>query len=119
MKAQGTWDDVVVVVASEFGRTLASNGQGTDHGWGGVAYAAGGDIDGGKVLGRYPADITDDGPLTLSNGRLIPSTPWEGLWLGIAQWFTGETAASTLAAVLPNLANFGDDQRITRADLFK
>lgn len=36
MKAQGIWDDVVFVMASDFGRTLGSNaGSGTDHAWGG------------------------------------------------------------------------------------
>jgi cullin-associated NEDD8-dissociated protein 1 len=118
MKAQGTWDDVVVVVASEFGRTLASNGQGTDHGWGGVAYVLGGAVRGGVVHGRFPDDLTDAGPLTLSNGRLIPTTPWEGLWLGVASWFGVHD--DDLDAVLPNLANFPDDaQRITEAELFK
>merc|ERR1711998_13118 len=33
MKAQGAWEDVTVIVMSEFGRTLSSNGRGTDHGW--------------------------------------------------------------------------------------
>ena len=32
MKAQGRWDDLVLVSASEFGRTITSNGAGTDHG---------------------------------------------------------------------------------------
>ena len=36
IKAMGLWNDVVLVCASEFGRTLTSNsGSGTDHGWGG------------------------------------------------------------------------------------
>ena len=38
MKAQGVWDKVAVVVVSEFGRTLFSNGQGTDHAWGGTRF---------------------------------------------------------------------------------
>ena len=32
MKAQGIWDNITVVVGSEFGRTIDSNGGGTDHG---------------------------------------------------------------------------------------
>ena len=32
MKAHGRWDDIVIVSASEFGRTMTSNGKGTDHG---------------------------------------------------------------------------------------
>ena len=31
MKLQGIWEDVTIVSASEFGRTLTSNGAGTDH----------------------------------------------------------------------------------------
>ena len=34
MISQGQWDNVLVVQASEFGRSLTSNGKGTDHGWG-------------------------------------------------------------------------------------
>ena len=33
MRAQGVWQHVTLLSASEFGRTLVSNGQGTDHGW--------------------------------------------------------------------------------------
>ena len=42
MVAQGIWDDVAVVCVSDFGRTLTPNGQGTDHGWGGNYFVAGG-----------------------------------------------------------------------------
>ena len=36
MKAQGIWDDVVMVTMSDFGRKLTPNGRGTDHAWGGI-----------------------------------------------------------------------------------
>lgn len=49
MKLQGMWNNVTVVVVSEFGRTLTSNGQGTDHSWGGNAMVLGGDVRGGQV----------------------------------------------------------------------
>ena len=35
LKAQGAWDDTILLTASDFGRTYASNGAGTDHAWGG------------------------------------------------------------------------------------
>ena len=36
MKRQGIWEDVVIVMGSEFGRSIPTNsGGGTDHGWGG------------------------------------------------------------------------------------
>jgi uncharacterized protein (DUF1501 family) len=47
------WNDTVVVVISEFGRTFRENGdKGTDHGHGGAFWVLGGGIRGGQVLGR-------------------------------------------------------------------
>ena len=48
------WDDTVVVVQSEFARTLTSNGAGTDHAWGGNTLVLGGSVKGGRILGSYP-----------------------------------------------------------------
>ncbi|HZK92053.1 MAG TPA: DUF1501 domain-containing protein [Stellaceae bacterium] len=56
--AQGlgpVWNDTVVVVISEFGRTVHENGNtGTDHGHGNVMWLAGGSVNGGKVYGVWP-----------------------------------------------------------------
>jgi len=47
------WRDTVVVVVSEFGRTVRENGnQGTDHGHGTVMWILGGGIAGGRVVGE-------------------------------------------------------------------
>jgi len=49
------WQNTVVVVASEFGRTAAENGNyGTDHGTGGLAMVAGGAVSGGQIAGDWP-----------------------------------------------------------------
>jgi len=49
------WQKTQVLVVSEFGRTAAENGSGgTDHGVGGLAMFAGGNINGGRVLGKWP-----------------------------------------------------------------
>jgi uncharacterized protein (DUF1501 family) len=49
----GDWKDTVVVVISEFGRTLRENGnRGTDHGHGTVYWVLGGGIHGGRVAGE-------------------------------------------------------------------
>jgi uncharacterized protein (DUF1501 family) len=49
------WNDTVVVVISEFGRTMRENGnRGTDHGHGNVIWIAGGRVNGGKVYGDWP-----------------------------------------------------------------
>lgn len=50
-----TWRNVVVVIATEFGRTVAPNGaNGTDHGTGAAAFLAGGAVAGGRVLADWP-----------------------------------------------------------------
>ena len=50
-----TWDQTVVVVATEFGRTAAVNGTaGTDHGTGSAALLAGGALQGGRVIADWP-----------------------------------------------------------------
>ncbi len=49
------WAGTVVLALTEFGRTVRANGtKGTDHGTGTVAFAAGGAIVGGRVLGDWP-----------------------------------------------------------------
>ena len=53
--ANDTWTRTVVVVASEFGRTVEMNGtRGTDHGNGGAVFVLGGAVKGGRVLGDWP-----------------------------------------------------------------
>jgi len=107
LKAQGVWDHVAIVALSDFGRTLTPNARGTDHGWGGNMFVVGGGIKGGQVLGAFPSTFaeSDDG-LVLSKGRMIPTTPWEGLWHAIGEW-VGVGAAELNDAILPNSANFG------------
>ena len=49
------WRDTVVVVVSEFGRTVRENGNGgTDHGHGNVIWVLGGAINGGRIYGDWP-----------------------------------------------------------------
>ncbi len=51
-----TWDNTIVIVVSEFGRTFRENGDhGTDHGHGSVYWVLGGGIRGGRIAGRQVA----------------------------------------------------------------
>jgi uncharacterized protein (DUF1501 family) len=48
-------EDIVIVTMSEFGRTVAENGNaGTDHGHGSMMMVIGGPVQGGKVYGKWP-----------------------------------------------------------------
>jgi len=50
-----TWDKTVILVATEFGRTVAANGTGgTDHGTGAVAMLIGGAVQGGRIVADWP-----------------------------------------------------------------
>lgn len=67
-----TWRNTVVVVATEFGRTVAVNGtRGTDHGTGAAAFLLGGAVQGGRMLADWPGLAPD----ALFEGRdLRPTT---------------------------------------------
>jgi uncharacterized protein (DUF1501 family) len=64
-------DDTVVIVMSEFGRTVRQNGtQGTDHGHGNVMWLMGGGVRGGRVHGEWPGLETN----ALHEGRDLAVT---------------------------------------------
>ena len=73
-----TWNNTVVAVVTEFGRTAAVNGtQGTDHGTGGVAFLLGGAVNGGRIHGQWPGLAEGN----LYQGRdLLPTTDMRSLF---------------------------------------
>eukprot|EP00957_Ditylum_brightwellii_P104792 7987643-Ditylum_brightwellii.AAC.2 len=118
MKVQGIWENVVIIMGSDFGRSIGPNSNGgTDHGWGGNYFVIGGSVNGGKILGQYPEHLSKLSDHWLSRGRMIPTTPWESTWHGVAQWM-GIQSDEDLAAVLPNKDNFRKCDMFTDQDLF-
>ncbi len=100
----GLQNDVVSFTASDFSRTLRSNGRGTDHAWGANAMVFGGKVDGGKIFGTYP-DLTLDGPNDVGRGgRLLPSTSADLYFAELLRWFG--VSSGNMSYVLPNVANF-------------
>lgn len=100
----GEWDNVVVFTASDFGRTVIDNGNGTDHGWGGHHFVAGGSVQGKRLYGDVPfADVGSES-YTRSRGRLIPGTSVEQYAATMGSWFGLNSAE--LRTALPNLNNF-------------
>lgn len=102
----GLQNEVISFTCSDFGRTLRSNGRGTDHAWGGNAMVFGGKVDGGKIFGGYP-NLTLDGPDDVGRGgRLLPSTSADEYFAELLRWFG--VVSGNMSHVLPNIANFWD-----------
>jgi uncharacterized protein (DUF1501 family) len=100
-------DKVVTFTASDFGRTLRSNGRGTDHAWGGNHIMLGGPVIGQRLYGTYPEVLRlGDGLDVGSNGRLLPTTAVDEYMAELALWFGVQP--NELATVLPNIGNFYD-----------
>jgi len=110
VRAQGLFESVTLVSSSDFGRTLSSNGAGTDHGWAGNHFVLGGSLNGGKIYGDFPASLLPDNEQDVGRGRLIPKYPWESVLLPIAEWMGVESAQHT--QVFPNIANFNMSSHI-------
>lgn len=104
MQELGLGSDVTLFTASDFGRTLAINGDGTDHGWGSHHFVIGEAVQGGRIYGDIPPyDFGHDHDA--GNGRLIPTTSVEQFAEPLGRWFGLNN--SEIAAALPNLSNFG------------
>jgi uncharacterized protein (DUF1501 family) len=108
IKADGLWDNVTIVVLSEFARTITpNNNAGSDHAWGGNYFMMGGSVKGGRIVGEFPNDFTKDSPLNGSGNtrvRFIPTTSWDSVWHGVIQWL-GVEEDDDLKYCLPNKDN--------------
>ena len=103
MDELGLADSVTTFTASDFGRTLTSNGDGTDHGWGGHQMVMGGAVNGANLYGKMPElalNSNDD----FGDGRMIPTTSSEEYGAKLARWFG--LSDSEIAEVFPTLSRF-------------
>jgi uncharacterized protein (DUF1501 family) len=103
MKELGVGNDVTTFTASDFGRTLAANGDGTDHGWGSHHIVVGGAVQGQRIYGDVPPAEFGHSQ-DADSGRLIPTISVEQYAEPMGRWFG--LSDSDLAAALPNLGNF-------------
>ena len=107
-------NDVTLFSASEFGRTLNSNGDGSDHAWGSLQFAVGGAVNGG-MYGRYP-EVVLNNSLTgstsvnatqgecFSRGQFLPTTAVDQFAATLARWMG--VSDSDLPTIFPNIDNF-------------
>ncbi|MBP8309592.1 MAG: DUF1501 domain-containing protein [Burkholderiaceae bacterium] len=106
----GLADKVTSFTTSDFGRTLSSNGDGSDHGWGGHHLIVGGAVKGKAFYGTPPpVSITDTSSPNdqwhVGQGRLLPSTAVDQYAATLARWFG--VSDTEMAGVLPNIGHFG------------
>ncbi|MFT3857463.1 MAG: DUF1501 domain-containing protein [Aquabacterium sp.] len=112
---------VTTFTASEFGRSLVNNGDGTDHGWGNHHFVIGGGVKGTEIYGRFPEFRAFDGSggffsdQMLQGGVLIPEISVDqmvytlGKWMGVAE---ADLAGTTPGkGICPNIGNFPTAER--------
>ncbi|HLO94733.1 MAG TPA: DUF1501 domain-containing protein [Burkholderiaceae bacterium] len=99
----GVANAVTTFTASDFGRTLSSNGDGSDHGWGSHHFVMGGAVQGGRFWGQLPS-VSVNGPDDVGQGRLLPTTSVDQLGATLATWMG--VSAADLPTVLPQIGNY-------------
>ncbi len=77
----------------------------------------GGAVDGGKIHGSYPSDLSENSGLNVGRGRLIPEFPWEAQWNPIAQWL-GIEGENELNHALPNRNSFPSSMLLQKENVF-
>jgi uncharacterized protein (DUF1501 family) len=107
----GVANQVTSFTASDFGRTLTSNGDGSDHGWGNHHFVVGGAVKGKSFYGYAPpmsvgsTAIADD-QWHVGQGRLLPTTSVDQYAATMATWFG--VLDTELTKVVPDIVNFNN-----------
>jgi len=99
----GVADRVTTFTASDFGRTLTSNANGSDHGWGSMHFVMGGAVNGRAYYGTPPM-LANNGPDDVGQGRLLPALSVDQYGATMASWFG--VSAGNMPTVLPNINNY-------------
>ena len=99
----GVGQQVTTFTASDFGRTMTSNGDGSDHGWGSHHFVMGGAVKGGAFYGSAPSALLK-GPEDVGQGRLLPTTSVDQYAATMARWFG--VADSEMTQIAPNIGYF-------------
>jgi uncharacterized protein (DUF1501 family) len=104
----GVQNQVTAFTASDFGRSLVGNNDGSDHGWGSMHFMVGGAVLGQSYYGIAPV-VASNGADDVGEGRLLPTTSVDqyaatlGKWMGVTD--------TQLLDLLPNLKNFNASTR--------
>ncbi len=96
-------NQVTAFTASDFGRTMRSNGDGSDHGWGSYHFVTGGAIKERSFFGKAPtlgAESRDD----VGQGRMLPTMAVDQLAATLATWMG--VSPTNLVDVVPNINSY-------------
>ena len=107
-KTLGVADKVTTFTASDFGRTLQSNDDGSDHGWGSMHFVMGDAVRGQRFYGTPPA-VGNNTPDDVGQGRLLPTMSVDQYASTLASWFG--VSAGDMPTVLPNIGNYNASTR--------
>ena len=99
----GVSNAVTTFSMSDFGRTLTSNGDGSDHGWGGHSFVVGDAVAGQDIYGIFP-DLSLGSFDDVGGGRMIPTTSADQYAASLSRWFGVDE--SDMVSVAPNIGNF-------------
>ncbi len=99
----GAANKVTTFTGSDFGRTLTSNSNGSDHGWGSMHFVMGGAVQGQKFYGTPPT-VANNGPDDVGQGRLLPALSVDQYGATLASWFG--VSPGNMPTVLPNIVNY-------------
>jgi uncharacterized protein (DUF1501 family) len=99
----GVANKVTTFTASDFGRTMSSNGDGSDHGWGSHHFVVGGAVQGGRYYGTAPK-VSVTSTDQVGQGRLLPTTSVDQYAATLARWFG--VSPTEMVGLLPNIGNF-------------
>jgi uncharacterized protein (DUF1501 family) len=103
----GISDKVTAFTASDFGRTLVPNNDGSDHAWGSSHFVMGSAVRGKAFYGNAPnfAIGSDD---DVGQGRFVPGISVDQYASTMASWFG--VSATDMATVLPDIGNYDTSQ---------
>jgi uncharacterized protein (DUF1501 family) len=103
-EAMGVQNQVTTFTGADFGRTLANNGDGSDHGWGSYHFVMGGAVKPKTWVGKLPSVSVVANADNVGGGRLLPAIGVDQYGATLARWFGVSDA--DMATVLPNIGNY-------------
>jgi uncharacterized protein (DUF1501 family) len=102
--AMGVQNLVTTFTGADFGRTLANNGDGSDHGWGSHHVVMGGAVKPRTWVGALPAMSVSEGADNVGGGRLLPAIGVDQHGATLARWMG--VPDDKISTVFPNIGEY-------------